>query len=68
MLSGDGVVNNLLMALHITKGPILFFQKGPYFWWIIAFANTWRGMGYNAIIYLASAEMQNADIWVCRKF
>ena len=53
-LSGGGVVNDLLIALHITDEPILFFQKGEYFWWIIAFANTWKNMGYNAIIYLAA--------------
>lgn len=54
LLSGDGVVNNLLMALGITDEKIYFFQKGEYFWWIIALANTWKGMGYNAIIYLAA--------------
>lgn len=53
-LSGDGVINNILMALHIVDEPVLFFQKGPYFWWIIAIANTWKNMGYTAIIYLAA--------------
>lgn len=53
-LSGDGVINDLLLALHITDHRIMFFQNGRYFWWIIAFANTWKTMGYNAIIYLAS--------------
>lgn len=53
-LSGDGVINNILMALHIIDEPVLFFQKGPYFWWIIAIANTWKNMGYTAIIYLAA--------------
>lgn len=53
-LSGGGVVNDVLQFLHITNEDILFFQKGPYFWWIIAFANAWKNMGYNAIIYLAA--------------
>ena len=53
-LSGDGVINNILVALHIVDEPVLFFQKGPYFWWIIAIANTWKNMGYTAIIYLSS--------------
>lgn len=74
LLSSDGVVNNLLQFFHITEEPVLFFQKGPYFWWIIAFANTWKGMGYNAIIYLAAmsgidpglyeaAEVDGANRW-----
>ncbi len=54
MLSSGGVVNDILRFLHITKEDVLFFQHGKYFWWIIAFANTWKGMGYNAIIYLAA--------------
>lgn len=53
-LSGNGVINDLLRALHIIDEPILFLQKGTYFWWIIAIANTWKNMGYNAIIYLAA--------------
>ena len=31
-LSGGGVVNNLLMGLHIIDEPVLFFQNGKYFW------------------------------------
>lgn len=53
-LSGNGVINDLLLSLGLTDKRILFFQHGPYFWWIIALANTWKGMGYNAIIYLAA--------------
>lgn len=53
-LSGGGLVNDILMQLGLTKEPILFFQNGPYFWWIIAFANTWKVIGYNAIIYLSA--------------
>lgn len=60
-LSGGGVVNDILQALHITSEPIYFFQHGPYFWWIIAIANTWKGMGYNAIIYLATISGVDAE-------
>ena len=48
------MVNDILQFFHFTDEDILFFQKGPYFWWIIAIANTWKVMGYNAIIYLAA--------------
>ena len=53
-LSGNGLVNDLLLALGLTNERILFFQHGPYFWWIMAIANTWKGIGYNAIIYLSA--------------
>ena len=54
LFSGKGIVNDLLQFFHLTKHEILFFQDGKYFWWIMGFANTWKGMGYNAIIYLAA--------------
>lgn len=54
MLSGNGFINDMLRGLGIIDQPILFFQEGPYFWWILAIANTWKVMGYNAIIYLAA--------------
>ena len=62
-LSGDGLINKILIALHLTEEPILFFQKGPYFWWIIALANTWKNMGYNAIIYLAAISGIDAELY-----
>jgi len=54
LLSSSGIVNDILKFLNITDESVLFFQKGQYFWWIIAIANTWKVMGYNAIIYLAA--------------
>lgn len=53
-LSGGGLINDLLMKLGLINQRILFFQNGPYFWWIVAIANTWKGIGYNAIIYLSA--------------
>lgn len=62
-LSSDGVINNILMALHVVSEPVQFFRHGPYFWWILAFANAWKGMGYNAIIYLAAVSGIEQDMY-----
>ncbi|MDE7245845.1 MAG: ABC transporter permease subunit [Oscillospiraceae bacterium] len=62
-LSSDGVINNLLMGLHLINEPVQFFRHGPYFWWIIAIANAWKGMGYNAIIYLAAVSGIEQDMY-----
>ena len=62
-LSADGVINHLLMAIGFTDEQILFFQKGPYFWWIIAIANAWKVLGYNAIIYLAAVSGISQDMY-----
>lgn len=74
MFSGNGIINQLLQFLHITDGNILFFQEGKYFWWLMAISNTWKTMGYNAIVFLAAisginteqyeaAEMDGAARW-----
>lgn len=62
-LSSDGIINKLLMGLGLTDEQILFFQNGPYFWWIIAFANAWKVLGYNAIIYLAAISGISQDMY-----
>ncbi len=48
-MSQDGVINAICLKLHLIDEPIQYFQNGKYFWWIIAIANTWKGMGYNSI-------------------
>ena len=62
-LSADGVINHVLMAIGLTDEQILFFQHGPYFWWIIAIANAWKVLGYNAIIYLAAISGISQDMY-----
>ena len=54
LLSANGAINQILQMLNITDSPIIFLQEGQYFWWIIALLNTWKEMGYNAIIFLAA--------------
>ena len=53
-LTGSGIVNELLVNLHILDKPIDFFAHKEYFWPIVAFANVWKETGWNAIIYLAA--------------
>lgn len=54
LLSATGPLNALLLNLGFTEKPILFFQESKYFWWIVALTNTWKGMGYSSIMYLAA--------------
>lgn len=51
MLSGGGIVNELLLNFHIISQPINFFAHPGYFWPIVAFANVWKETGWNAIIW-----------------
>ena len=53
-LSGAGIVNEILLKLHIVPQAINFFAHEKFFWPIVAFANVWKETGWNAIIYLAA--------------
>lgn len=53
-LSSTGIINELLVNLHIIDTPISFFSKPELFWPIVAFANVWKETGWNAIIYLSA--------------
>ena len=63
LLSSEGVVNALLKTFGLTQESIIFFQEGKYFWWIIAFSNTWKSMGYNSIMYLAAISAVNPEYY-----
>ena len=54
MLSGTGIINEMLVNLHLIEQPINFFAHPGYFWPIVAFANVWKETGWNAIIYLSA--------------
>ena len=62
-LSTTGIINELLVNLHITNGPINFFAETKYFWPIVAFANVWKETGWNAIIYLAAITSIDPNLY-----
>lgn len=59
----NGIVNDLLLRLHILKEPIHFFTKPELFWWITGFANVWKETGWNSIIYLSAITAINPDLY-----
>lgn len=64
VLSIDGgIVNQLLLNLHILKSPVNWFANPKYFWWIVGFANVWKETGWNSIIYLAAITAINPDLY-----
>lgn len=49
-----GIINNLLLKLHIVSEPILFLGIPKLFWPIVGISNVWKEVGWNTIIYLAA--------------
>ncbi|WP_046229199.1 ABC transporter permease [Paenibacillus algorifonticola] len=73
-LSPEGIINILLVKLHIIEQPILWLGKGEYFWGIIGSAEVWKNVGWNTIIYLAAittidpAQYEAAEIDGANRF
>jgi putative aldouronate transport system permease protein len=76
LLSGDGVVNELLLAVGIIKEPISFLAMPKWFWGICTSAEVWKELGWNSIIFLAAitgidptlyeaAKVDGASRWQC---
>ncbi|MBM6996228.1 sugar ABC transporter permease [Paenibacillus sp. DXFW5] len=53
-LASDGIINDVLMKLHLIKEPILWLSEGKYFWGVVGASHVWKEVGWNTIIYLAA--------------
>lgn len=63
LLSSEGLVNQILMALGIVDEGIFFLGEGKHFWLIVALSNCWKDMGYNSIMYLAAISAINPEMF-----
>lgn len=53
-LASDGIINDVLMRLHIIDAPILWLSEGKYFWGVVGASHVWKEVGWSTIIYLAA--------------
>nr|WP_027091354.1 ABC transporter permease subunit [Cohnella thermotolerans] len=59
----DGIVNIVLMKLHLIDSPILWLGEGKYFWGIVGASHVWKEVGWNAIIYLAAIASVDPSLY-----
>ena len=59
----DGTLNNILMGIGLIDKPVLWLGEQKYFWWIVAFANVWKEVGWNSIIYIASMSSIDTELY-----
>ncbi|URN96416.1 MAG: ABC transporter permease subunit [Candidatus Pristimantibacillus lignocellulolyticus] len=59
----DGIINILLVKLHIIDQPILWLGEGKYFWGIVGLTNVWKEVGWNTIIYLAAIASVDPSLY-----
>ncbi|TCN22545.1 putative aldouronate transport system permease protein [Mesobacillus foraminis] len=67
LLSIDGIINEILMALNIIDTKILWLGVGEYFWGILAASDIWKNVGWNTIIYLAAISMIDQEQYEAAK-
>lgn len=58
-----GIINELLVSLHLVDNPINFFADPKYFWGIVGASNVWKEVGWGSIIYLAAITAINSDLY-----
>ncbi|WP_371862489.1 ABC transporter permease [Mesobacillus foraminis] len=67
LLSIDGIINEILLALNIIDSKILWLGVGEYFWGILAASDIWKNVGWNTIIYLAAISMIDQEQYEAAK-
>lgn len=59
----DGIVNEILMAVHLIKAPIAFMGVPKLFWGIMAASDLWKEIGWGTIIYLAAMTAIDSELY-----
>ncbi|MFD1954345.1 ABC transporter permease [Paenibacillus thailandensis] len=62
-LADVGVINKLLLALHLIDEPITYLAEPKYFWGIVIASDIWKELGWSAIIYLAAIASLSPEMY-----
>lgn len=62
-LNSTGVINVLFQALHITSGPVSYLGDPKYFWGVALVSDSWKELGWSAIIYLAAISSVDQQLY-----
>ena len=64
LLSLDtGIINDILVKFNLIDKKIFFMGKPEYFWGIAIITSLLKGIGYNAIIYLAAIAGVSPELY-----
>lgn len=50
----DGILNSILLSLHIVDEPVQWLSIPKYFWNIVGWTYVWKEVGWNTIVYLGA--------------
>lgn len=63
VVGSDGILNIVLLKLHLVKEPVLWLSQGKYFWGIVGASTVWKELGWNTIIYLGAMSAINPELY-----
>ena len=67
LFSNTGMVNTLLQNLGIITEPLKFLDSDSHTWLAMLLWNTWKGLGWGAIMYLASITGIDQELYEAAK-
>lgn len=59
----DGFVNKMLVALNIVENPVNFMASDKHVWLTMILYAMYKGLGWSAIIYIASLSSINPELY-----
>jgi len=64
LLSMEGTLNSILIALGVSRDPIHFLgMGGPFFWFLVFVLKEWKEIGWSAIIYIAAISSIDPNLY-----
>ena len=63
ILDPSGLVNTVLMNLHLISEPIFFLGDNSWFQGVIVATDVWKEFGYNAVMFIAALAGVNPELY-----
>ena len=67
LFSNSGMVNTLLQNLGIVEAPVKFLDSDKHTWLSMILWSNWKGLGWNAIMYLAAIAGIDMELYEAAK-
>lgn len=62
-----GILNKVLTAITGKPVNIVWYASPQYWWWILAIASLWKGMGWSTLMYMSALGNVNGELYdACR--
>jgi multiple sugar transport system permease protein len=57
-----GLVNRLLVDLHVIREPIVWFVSADLAFWAVVISITWKVVGFGMVLFVSGIQAINSDI------